>query len=79
LISLTEEKPKEDLKERTMPRRILLDGKSRRLCRSYSTALETREILADAELMAQIREGIKDMKEGRLVLWEEVQKELELL
>jgi prevent-host-death family protein len=45
----------------------------------YEGIQETLEILSDPELMADIRQGIKDMKEGNLIPWEEVEKELDLL
>ena len=38
--------------------------------------METLEIMGDEELMAAIREGIKDIEEGRVKSWEEVKKEL---
>ncbi len=38
--------------------------------------LETIEVMQDEELMAAIRQGLKDMKEGRVRPWEDVKKEL---
>lgn len=40
--------------------------------------IETLEVLNDAELMASIRRGIQDMVEGRVILWEDVKRELDL-
>lgn len=45
----------------------------------YEGLLETMEIMSDPELMAQIREGIKDMKDGRTIPWEDVERELDQL
>ena len=42
----------------------------------YEGLQETMEILADPELMSQIRQGIKEMREGNTVPWEEVKREL---
>lgn len=39
---------------------------------------ETMEILADPSLMKAIREGEKDIKNGKYVTWEELKKELDL-
>lgn len=39
---------------------------------------ETTEILADPSLMKAIREGEKDIKNGKYVTWEELKKELDL-
>jgi PHD/YefM family antitoxin component YafN of YafNO toxin-antitoxin module len=39
---------------------------------------ETLEILQDKELMAAFRRGLQDIEEGKVQLWEEVKKELEL-
>jgi PHD/YefM family antitoxin component YafN of YafNO toxin-antitoxin module len=38
----------------------------------------TLEILNDPETMKSIREGLEDIKMGRLVDWEDVKKELDL-
>ena len=40
--------------------------------------LETLEILKDEETMTAFRRGVEDIKEGRVVSWEEVKKELGL-
>lgn len=39
---------------------------------------ETREILADRELMASLRLGIQQLREGRSIFWDELKRELEL-
>lgn len=44
----------------------------------FEGLLETMEILADPELMAQIREAEKDVREGRTIPWEDVKAELGL-
>lgn len=42
----------------------------------YESIMETLEVLGDEELMAAIREGIKDIEEGRTKPLDEVLKEL---
>ena len=42
----------------------------------YQATVETMEIMSDPELMEQIRRGIKDIEEGRVVPWEEAKKRL---
>jgi|SRR6266581_6761690 len=42
----------------------------------YESIMETLEIMGDEELMAAIREGIKDIEEGRTKSLDEVLKEL---
>ena len=42
----------------------------------YESIMETLEIMGDAELMAAIRQGERDIAEGRVKPWEEVKKEL---
>lgn len=44
----------------------------------YESWKETEEILADKDLMKAIKQGEKDIKEGRFYDWEEVKKELKL-
>ena len=39
---------------------------------------ETMEILADKELVKAIREGEKELAEGKGILWEEAKKQLNL-
>lgn len=45
----------------------------------YEGLQETMEIMADPQLMAQVRQGIQEMKEDRTIAWEEVEKELDNL
>lgn len=42
----------------------------------YESWQETNEILSDPKLMKDIREGEKDIAEGRVYDWEDVKKEL---
>jgi prevent-host-death family protein len=42
----------------------------------YESWKETKEILADKKLMRDIRQGEKDIAEGRFSDWEDVKKEL---
>ena len=44
----------------------------------YDSWNDTMEVLADEELMRQIRQGEKDIKAGRLHDWEDIKKELKL-
>ena len=44
--------------------------------KEYDSWRETNEILADKKLMKAIKQGEKDMDEGRLYDWEDVKKEL---
>ena len=44
--------------------------------REYEGWKETNEILADKQLMKAIKQGEKDIEEGRVYDWEEVKKEL---
>ena len=44
----------------------------------YESLVETNEILADKELMEDIREGEKELKEGKFFDWEDVKKELDI-
>lgn len=44
----------------------------------YESWKETNEILADKSLMKAIRQGEKDLQEGRMYDWEDVKKELGL-
>lgn len=38
---------------------------------------ETLEIMSDPELMEEIRQGVRDIEQGRTVAWEDVKKELD--
>ena len=42
----------------------------------YESWKETDEIMADPQLMKAIKEGEKDIEEGRVYDWEDVKKEL---
>ena len=44
----------------------------------YESIIETMEIMADPELMAALRESIRDLEEGRTVSLEQVKQELGL-
>lgn len=44
----------------------------------YESWKETNEILADSKLMKSIRQGEKDIKEGRYITFEQLKKELRL-
>ena len=44
----------------------------------YDGWLETIDVLADEDLMRQIRQGEKDIKAGKFHDWEDVKKELKL-
>ena len=39
---------------------------------------ETLEIMSDPELMASIKQGQKELKEGKGISWEEVKKDLRI-
>lgn len=42
----------------------------------YESLKETLEIMSDPKLMKDIKEGLEDIKAGRVTPWEEVKKEL---
>lgn len=44
----------------------------------YESWKETEEILADKELMKAIKQGEKEIDEGKGIPWEEVKKELDI-
>ena len=44
----------------------------------YESWKETEEILADKELMKAIKQGDKDIEEGKVHDWEDVKKELDI-
>lgn len=44
----------------------------------YETIIETLEIMSDPELMAAIRQSIKEIEEGQTIPWEQVKQELGL-
>ncbi len=39
---------------------------------------ETLEVMSDPELMASIKQGQKELKEGKGVSWEEIKKDLKI-
>lgn len=43
----------------------------------YQSLIETLEILSDQDLMAQLRQSIKEADEERTVPWEQLKQELE--
>lgn len=44
----------------------------------YDSLMETLEIMSDEELMAQLRQSIKQAAAGETISWEMVKKELDL-
>ncbi len=48
-----------------------------RLRRFLDDLLETIEVMADEELMKELREALEDVRKGRVMSWEEFLKELE--
>ncbi len=44
----------------------------------YESMMETLEILGDENLMALLRQGIKEMKAGEGIPWEQAREELDL-
>ncbi len=46
--------------------------------KEYESWQETNEILADKQLMKAIKQGEKDIAEGRVYDWEDVKKELNI-
>ena len=44
----------------------------------YESLIETLEIMADPELMRVLRQGIREMREGKGIPWEKVKRELGL-
>lgn len=58
---------------------ITVKGKARAVLMSadaYESMRETMEIMSDPKLMEDIRQGEKDIAEGRVYDWEDVKKEL---
>lgn len=43
----------------------------------YESIMETLEILSDEELMASLRQSIKEVSEGKAVSWNRAKKELQ--
>ena len=44
----------------------------------YEALIETLEILGDVETMAALRQGIKEAKQGKAILWEQAKRKLGL-
>ena len=44
----------------------------------YESLVETLEVLADEPLMASLRRGIQDIKQGRVIPWERAKRKLGL-
>jgi antitoxin YefM len=44
----------------------------------YESLIETLDILSDKELMAKLRQGIKEIQEGQSESWEMTKKEMGL-
>ena len=44
----------------------------------YESITETLEIMGDKELMDALRQGIREMKEGKVIPWEKVKRDLRL-
>jgi hypothetical protein len=44
----------------------------------YESIVETLEIMGDNELMAALRQGIKEIDAGRSISWKEARRELGL-
>lgn len=40
----------------------------------YEALVETLEVMADEKLMASIRQGIREIKQGKLIPWEDVKR-----
>ncbi|MBI4597358.1 MAG: type II toxin-antitoxin system Phd/YefM family antitoxin [Candidatus Omnitrophica bacterium] len=44
----------------------------------YEALVETLEVMADEQLMASVRQGIRDIKQGKLIPWDAVKRKLTL-
>ena len=44
----------------------------------YEAIVETLEIMGDEDLMKALREGIKEVEDGKGIPWEQAQRELDL-
>ncbi|MBI4063827.1 MAG: type II toxin-antitoxin system prevent-host-death family antitoxin [Elusimicrobia bacterium] len=42
----------------------------------YESIVETLEVMADADLMAMLRQSLKEAESGKRIPWEKVKKEL---
>ncbi len=43
---------------------------------AYDAIRETLEIVGDQKIMKKLRQSIKEVREGKLIPWEEAKKEL---
>ena len=43
---------------------------------AYDAIRETLEVVSDEEFMKKLRQSIREMREGKLIPWEEAKKEL---
>lgn len=44
----------------------------------YEALVETLDIMADADLMASLRQGIKEVQQGKVIPWERAKRKLGL-
>jgi prevent-host-death family protein len=44
----------------------------------YEALVETLDIMADEDLMASLRQGVKEMTQGKLIPWERAKRKLGL-
>lgn len=44
----------------------------------YEALVETLEVMADADLMASLRRGIRQAKQGQLIPWDQAKRKLGL-
>ena len=44
----------------------------------YETIVETLEIMANEDLMAALRQSLKEARQGKLIPWERVRRKLQL-
>jgi len=42
----------------------------------YEALVETLDIMADEDLMASLRQGMRDIKQGKLIPWERAKRKL---
>ena len=71
----------EDVRKKLDEYIITVNGKPAAVIMSadeYESWKETNEILADPELMKAIKEGEKEIEEGKGIDWEDLKKELKL-
>jgi len=44
----------------------------------YEALVETLEVMADEELMASLQQGIKEVRQGKVIPWERAKRKLRL-